>query len=551
MEDSRNDTALPKEGESQSPREQAPQKNHTINAAAGEPPPAACRTHPVKSRHTAKSTTGAEAPQSSPNGQQEPKKKKGKPGRESPFDPFWDTEILPLLEPDLAAKITPAGILDHLLDRHPEAFEGKQRKSLLKTLGRRIKEWRAKYRRGLPERWKPCPRSRGSGHRSRRRMIFPQDHPPGREVQVDFTDCKKLEVTIQGKPFPHELFDFRMSHSGWTYVEVFRGETVSALMQGLQNAMRKLGGVPQVVRSDNRGNIIRYKQPIEPYRMFLKHYGLELSLINHKKPNENGGVEGENGRVKTRIKQALLIRGSRDFESEEDYAAFVNNLIDRGNRRHEVQHQLKEERASFRPLPETAAPEYVEKQLKVNNLSLINVYSCRYSVPCQAVGKMVTVRLYAERLEVDSQNGLRLADWPRLHENNQFIINPYHCFPDLMSKWGSFAGLPPDYKKQMFPRPSFRMTYDKLREWDPNGKTTNGLTADYQYVRILHLASQADQEEAVDQALQQLLKAGPAFGFEDVRRLVAPPSKAPEGSVTERFDPPKRNAEPPSQKPFF
>ena len=551
MEDSRNDATLPKDGESQSPREQASPQNHTTNAAAGEPPPAACRTHPVKSRHTAKSNTGAEAPPSNPNGQQEPKKKKGKPGRESPFDPFWDTEILPLLEPDLAAEITPAGILDHLLDRHPEAFEGKLRKSLLKTLGRRIKEWRKDHRRGLPERWKPCPRSRGSGRRSRRRMTFPQDHPPGREVQVDFTHCDQLEVTIQGKPFPHELFDFRMSHSGWTYVEVFLGETVSALMQGLQNAMRKLGGVPQVVRSDNRRNAIRNKQPVEPYGAFLKYYGLELSLINYGKPQENGGVEGENGRVKTRIKQALLIRGSRDFESEKDYAAFVNHQVDCSNRRHEVQHQLKEERASLRPLPETAAPEYVEMQLKVNDLSLINVYSCHYSVPCQAVGKMVTVRLYAEHLEVCSPNGHRLTDWPRLHGNNQFIINPYHCFPDLLTKWGSFAGLPPDYKEQMFPRPSFRMTHDKLREWDPNGKTTNGLTADYQYVRILHLASKADREEAVDQALQQLLKAGHAFGFEDVRRLVAPPSEAPEGSVTERFDPPKRNDEPPSQKPLL
>ena len=55
----------------------------------------------------------------------------------------------------------------------------------------------------------------------------------------------------------------------------------------------------------------------------------------------------------------------------------------------------------------------------------------------------------------------------------------------------------------------------------------------------------------MDQALQQLLKAGHAFGFEDVRRLVAPPSEAPEGSVTERFDPPKRNDEPPSQKPLL
>ena len=421
----------------------------------------------------------------------------------------------------------------------------------MRTLGRSITEWSKEHRRRLPERFKHCPRSQGSGHRSRQRMIFPQKHPPGREVQVDFTHCDQLEVTIQDKPFPHQLFDFRMSYSKWTYVEVFLGETVSALMQGLQNAMRELGGVPQVVRSDNRRNTIRNKQPIEPYGAFLKHYGLELSLINYYKPNENGGVEGENGRVKERIKQALLVRDSRDFESEKDYAEFVSHQVDCSNRRQEVQHKLKEERASLRPLPATPAPEWVERQLKVNAFSLISVYSCKYSVPCQAVGQMVTVRLYAEHLEIDSPNGPRLAKWPRVHGNKQLSLNPYHCFPDLMMKWGSFAGLPPDYKEQMFPQPSFRKTYQKLREWDPNCKKTNGLNADYQYVHILYLASKAGREKAVDQALQQLLEAGHPFDFEDVKRLVAPSSKAPEGSVTERFDPPKRNDEPPLQKPLL
>ena len=113
MEDSHNDAALPRGGESQSPREPASQKNHTTNAAAGrEPPPAAGSTHPVRSPHPAQSNTGAEATQSAPNGQQERHKKRGKPGRLSPFDPFWDTEIVPRLEQDLSSEITPAGMLD-------------------------------------------------------------------------------------------------------------------------------------------------------------------------------------------------------------------------------------------------------------------------------------------------------------------------------------------------------------------------------------------------------------------------------------------------------
>ena len=44
---------------------------------------------------------------------------------------------------------------------------------------------------------------------------FQQDHPPGREAQVDFTHCTELGVTIGGEPFRHLLFQFVLSRSGW------------------------------------------------------------------------------------------------------------------------------------------------------------------------------------------------------------------------------------------------------------------------------------------------------------------------------------------------
>ena len=78
-------------------------------------------------------------------------------------------------------------------------------------------------------------------------MYFPQEHPPGREAQFDFTHCGELKVTIAGESYPHLLFQLILSHSG-RYAEV---QTFLALQQGLQNALWTLGGVPEVVRSDN------------------------------------------------------------------------------------------------------------------------------------------------------------------------------------------------------------------------------------------------------------------------------------------------------------
>ena len=82
-------------------------------------------------------------------------------------------------------------------------------------------------------------------------MFFEQEHPPGREAQVDFTHCGELGVTICGEPFGHLLFHFVLSHSGWRYVDVAYGETFAALVKGMQGALWELGGVPEVLRTDN------------------------------------------------------------------------------------------------------------------------------------------------------------------------------------------------------------------------------------------------------------------------------------------------------------
>ena len=195
-------------------------------------------------------------------------------------------------------------------------------------------------------------------------VIFPQDHPPGREAQVDFTHLDELGVTIRGKPSSLQLFVFRLNYSGWTNAEVFREETVSGYMQGERNSFEKLNGAPHVLRSDNRRNAIHDKRPVGAYAAFLEHYGVELSLINYGRPNENGGVEGENGRIKRAIDGALHFRGSRDFASDEAFAEFVTDVFDWRNRQPEVQDKLKEEPPHLLPLPATprSDPHRIEKE---------------------------------------------------------------------------------------------------------------------------------------------------------------------------------------------
>ena len=137
-----------------------------------------------------------------------------------------------------------------------------------------------------------------------REVFFEQEHPPGREAQVDFTHCGELGVTICGEPFGHLLFHFVLSHSGWRYVDIAYGETFAALVKGMQGALWELGGVPEVLRTDNlsaathelKGSGGRALN--ERYAAVLAHYGLRSTRTNPRSSHENGVAEQGHHRLK-------------------------------------------------------------------------------------------------------------------------------------------------------------------------------------------------------------------------------------------------------------
>ncbi len=143
-------------------------------------------------------------------------------------------------------------------------------------------------------------------------MYFPQEHPPGREVQFDFTHGNSLGVTVAGQPHPHLLFQLILSHSGWRYAEVATGETFLALHQGLQAALWTLGSVPEVARSDNTSAAThemkrsRGRALNDNYAALLDHYGPRSTRINRGQSHENGVAEPGHHRLKDAVDQALI-----------------------------------------------------------------------------------------------------------------------------------------------------------------------------------------------------------------------------------------------------
>ena len=412
--------------------------------------------------------------------------------RPDPFAAIWSEAVLPLLQRDPESALQATTVLEWLEERYPGRFSPTQ----LRTLQRRLRDWRAL-------------------HGPEQEVFFPQVHPPGREAQMDFTDAGELRVNIAGLPFPHLFFEFILSHSGWRFVDLAFGETFEALQQGLQGALWALGGVPQVVRTDNLSAAThelketKGRTLTQRYAALLEHYGLQGTRTNPRSSHENGVAEQAHHRLKTALAQALIIRGSRDFPSVAAYSAFVQGVVEKRNRR--AQGKLAEERRHLRPLPPAAVPEYTTWRTKVKKWSTIRVTNRTYSVPSRLCGHEVEVRQYADYLEV-YYKGQMVERLERVRGEQKARIDYRHIIWSLVRKPGAFARY--RFREHLFPTQVFRQAYDALSRW-------HGGRADVEYVRILHLAA-STLEARVEQALSQLLLTGRSFDYAAVQELAAP-----------------------------
>ena len=197
----------------------------------------------------------------------------------------------------------------------------------------------------------------------------------------------------------------------------------------------------------------------ESYAALLDRYGLRSTRTNPGAGHENGVAEHAHYRLKDALDQALMLRGSRDFDSTGTYAGFVRQVVAKRNRL--VQGKLEQERPHLRPLPPAPVPEYFNYRAKVRKWSTIQAAGRTYTVPSRLIGKEVAVRLYADWVEVYYKDTL-VERMERVRGEREARVDYRHIIGSLVRKPGAFARY--RFREQMFPTMTFRLAYDTLRE---------------------------------------------------------------------------------------
>jgi len=405
--------------------------------------------------------------------------------RPDPFAEVWD-EVREKL--DANAGLEAKTLFADLQRRWPGRYADGQ----LRTFQRRVKAWRAQ-------------------EGPAREVFFPQVHRPGEVCQSDFTYMNALGVTIQGQPFDHLIYHFVLPYSNWETGTICFSESFESLSEGLQNALWELGGVPKAHRTDRLSTAVQKTEHPEEftrrYSGLLDHYGLEGRTIQAAQPHENGDVEQRHHRFKRALDQALMLRGSRDFQSREKYARFVRNLFAQLNAGR--QERLAEEQEVLRRLPQRRLDACKRLWVKVGKSSTIRVSHNVYSVHSRLIGERVEVRLFAEQLEV-WYGQKRVETIARLRGEKRARINYRHVIDWLVRKPGAFENY--RWRDELFPTSRFRMAYDHLKQRRP-------ARGHKDYLQILHLAAH-ENEQAVDDALRHLLDQGQAITVDAVREIV-------------------------------
>lgn len=405
--------------------------------------------------------------------------------RRDPLAEVWESELVPKLErqPQLQALT----LLEYLQQTHP----GQYGRSVLRTLQRRVQQWRA-----------TCGPAK--------EVMFALEHRPGEMGLSDFTHFKQVNVTIGGKPFEHLLYHYRLAYSGWQYVQVIQGgESFIALSEGLQNALKACGGAPQEHRTDSLSAAYRNlggrtdTDLTQMYGRLCQHYHLKPSRNNRGIAHENGAIESPHGHFKNRLHQALLLRESVDFPTVAAYQQFIEQVVERLNQRNQERFEI--EKTHLQPLPPYRYPDYEVLTVKVTSHSTINVRCITYTVPSRLKGETVTIHLHHDRL-VGFIGRTEVIQLVRLHVPGSNAIrrarsvNYRHVIDSLRLKPRAFLSCV--WQQDLLPDDNYRQLWQQLREQQ------DAYTAARLMTEALYIAATQDKEHAVATYLAQQLQAG-------------------------------------------
>jgi transposase len=289
--------------------------------------------------------------------------------------------------------------------------------------------------------------------------FLPLVHRPG-EAQVDFgtADFYENGTRVTGK-----YLEVSFPYSNKGYLQLFHGENMECLLEGLDTIFRHIGAVPEEIWFDNTKTIVTKiirdggREITERFSRFKEHYRFNAVFTNPDEGHEKGNVENKVGYQR----RNFLVPIPR-FQSLTEYNRHLLEMCeDDANREHyrhneTIEELFQEDLKHCHPLPEIEFDLAGRRSITTNNWGKfsLNRGMHEYSASPRHANMRIHVRLTSSLVIVMDENYREIVRHRRLYgDTKQQSMNwlPYlrqlSIRPRALKYSGVYDMMPPEMKQ--------------------------------------------------------------------------------------------------------
>ena len=291
------------------------------------------------------------------------------------------------------------------------------------------------------------------------KAFVPLSFDPGDAMQFDWS----LEhVEIGGVAQRVKVAHFRLCYSRKMFLVAFPREQLEMVLEAHRRAFEWFGGVPKRMIYDNPKTLVhrilkgKERDLNKRFLRMASHYLFEPVMCNPASGWEKGQVEKQVQDVRGWVFTPKLSFASLD-ELNAHLQAECERLAERKHpefKERSIADVFAEEKPSLIGLRQPYAA-YTEHECKASPTSLVLYDRHRYSVESAAAGRAVTLRAWADRIQVLC-DGQLVAEHVRSFQRDGVSYEPWHYLGILEKKPGALRDGAP-FKRWALPAPMQRI----------------------------------------------------------------------------------------------
>jgi len=266
---------------------------------------------------------------------------------------------------------------------------------------------------------------------------IPLYYAPGDAVQIDWGEAT---VHIAGVKTKINIFCARLCHSCDIYVQAYYKQNMESFLEAIQGSLEFFEGVPNRVIFDNAKVAVKegfgkHAKATDKYRMFSAHYAFTPEFCNIASGNEKGLVENLVGYSRRNflvpVPRVNSIEELNELLIKKCLNYRITNKID--TRSKSVYEEYQYEKPYLQKLPVLKYDTSRTEVLNVNDYSLTRFVKNNYSVPHRYIGKLVTLKAYANKILIYSRSEV-IAEHKRLYGENKTSYHLEHYIDQIERK---------------------------------------------------------------------------------------------------------------------